>query len=139
MVNNRAVSLMKIKSSYSSEESPGFPELKAELSDPLSRISIEIKAKVDTGFSGGLLVSLDDYTRLGLQFHEMPAVFGRLASGATVSLKSSQGILKLSQSERVQCEVYTTPLVLRPLIGRKLLNLWRLSLDGPRNVFELDV
>ncbi len=131
---------MKLKSKFSNDETPEFPELKAMLSDPLSQQSIEIRAKIDTGFSGSLLIGLEDYTRVGLQFHEEPenTAVGRLTSGASVSLKVSQGILKLGDTERIPCTVYTTPLLMRPLIGRQLLNLWKISLDGQKGLMEIE-
>jgi len=131
---------MRIRSSFNSEEIPAFPELKVELVDPLSHKSIEIRPKIDTGFAGSVLVGLDDYSILGLQLHEDPekGVIGRLASGATISLRMSQAILKVSADESINCNIYTTPLLTRPLIGRQLLNSWRVVLDGPRNTLDIE-
>lgn len=62
---------MRIASKYSSEESPAHPALEVKLSDPSSKKEKRIIAKVDTGFSGSLLVRLDDYLSLGLQLPQI--------------------------------------------------------------------
>jgi len=131
---------MKVRAKYSSDEIPEFPELKVVLSDPHSQKFIEIRAKVDTGFSGSLLIGLDDYTNLGFPAHEnlVGSIVGRLASGTSVSVRASKGILKLSDAERIPCSVYTIPVLARPLIGRELLNLWRTVLDGQKGALEIE-
>ncbi|MDV3293625.1 MAG: hypothetical protein LYZ70_05090, partial [Nitrososphaerales archaeon] len=100
-----------------------LPVMKVVLSDPASRASAEVSPMVDTGFDGGLLVPLDQYLGLGLQDFEEPGgtFVARSASGLTVSLRSSRGIAAVGGG-RFRCSVYTSPLLLRPLLGRELLS-----------------
>ncbi len=131
---------MRIASEYSSDESPAHPALEVKLSDPSSGREKRIIAKVDTGFSGSLLVRLDDYLNLGLQLHEEPqkGIAGRVASGLTIPLRMSRAVLEIG-AYKTQCDVYTTPLLLKPLLGRELLSRWRTMLDGPAGKMELEI
>ncbi len=132
---------MQYSSTYIREDgggSPPFAAVHADLFDPLSQKSIKISAKVDTGFSGSLLIPLTQYVELGLQAYEEPemAISGRRATGAPISLRASKGIIKLG-SYKIGCFVYTTPVLMRPLLGRELLKLWRTILDGPKEKLDI--
>ncbi len=115
-----------------------FPVLSVTLSDPASRSSAEVTLMVDTGFDGGLLLPLEQYLGLGLQDFEEPggAFVARSALGLSVSLRSSRGVAAVG-GIRIQCSVYTSPLLLRPLLGRELLNGLVVTLDGPRNEMSI--
>ncbi len=114
------------------------PVLSVTLSDPTSRSSAEVTPMVDTGFDGGLLLPLEQYLGLGLQDFEEPggAFVARSALGLSVSLRSSRGVATVG-GIRIQCSVYTSPLLLRPLLGRELLNGLVVTLDGPRNEMSI--
>ena len=116
------------------------PVLKAAVSDPTGKSSAEVLVRVDTGFSGGLLISLDDYLRLRLQEFEKPRsdYFARTAQGVTVSVRSSRGVLTLD-GESSECSIYTTPLLLRALLGREVLNRWKVTLDGPEKELSVEL
>ncbi|MDG7008037.1 MAG: hypothetical protein JRN06_07310 [Nitrososphaerota archaeon] len=113
------------------------PAVTVRVRDPLRRSSAEVQTRVDTGFDGGLLIPLDQYVALGLQEYEEPgsAFVARSTLGVVVSLRSSKGIATV-EGKSSDCSVYTTPLVLRPLLGRELLNRWKVMLDGPKSVLE---
>lgn len=89
---------------------------------------------VDTGFDGGLLLPLDQYLKLCLQDFEEPqgTFIARSALGLTINLRSSRGVAVVGDA-RIQCSIYTSPLLLRPLLGRELLNRLKVTLDGPRS------
>lgn len=108
------------------------PVVKVSLSDPEKRSKAEVVARVDTGFDGGLLIPLDEYVGLGLQQFESAArsFVARSAQGIVVSLRASRGVADVD-GRTTECSVYTTPLLLRPLLGRELLNAWKVTLDGP--------
>lgn len=110
------------------------PVMKVKVSDPSQRSSVELMTRVDTGFDGGLLIPLDQYVRLRLQEFEEPTsnFVARSAQGITVSLRASRGVVSV-EGRRSECTVYSTPLLLRPLLGRELLNRWRVTFDGPRS------
>ncbi len=110
-----------------------FPVMKVVVSDPASRASAEVSPMVDTGFDGGLLLPLDQYLGLRLQDFEEPegTFVARSASGLTVSLRSSRGVAAVGGA-RFQCNVYTSPLLIRALLGRELLNRLKVTLDGPK-------
>ena len=114
------------------------PVLKVTLSDPLRRAKAEMLTRVDTGFDGGLLIPLDGYIDLRLQDFEEPSAdfIAKSAQGITVKLRSSRGIVGV-RGEDFPCRVYTTPILLRPLLGMDLLNRWKVTLDGPREELTL--
>ena len=114
------------------------PVLKVTVSDPLRRSKAGFLARVDTGFDGGLLMPLDSYVGLNLQDFEEPSAgfVARSAQGITVKLRSSRGFVGV-QGEDFGCRIYTTPILLRPLLGMELLNRWKVTLDGPREELTL--
>ena len=114
------------------------PVLDVAVTDPLRRTTAELRTRIDTGFDGGLLIPLDRYVGLNLQEFEEPSgsFAARSAQGLTVRLRCSRAIVGV-QGKDFECRVYTTPILLRPLLGLELLNQCRLTLDGPRN--ELSV
>jgi predicted aspartyl protease len=114
------------------------PVMKVEVSDPRRRSRADVLTRVDTGFNGGLLIPLDQYVGLRLQEYEEPSstFVARSAQGITVSLRSSRGIATV-EGRASECSVYTTPLLLRPLLGRELLNRWKVTLDGPKTELAL--
>ena len=74
------------------------------------------------------------YLKLGLQDFEEPqgTFIARSALGLNLNLPSSRGVAVVGDAQ-IQCSVYTSPLLLRPLLGRELLNRLKVTLDGPRN------
>ena len=108
------------------------PAVKVTVSDPMRHSSVDLEARIDTGFDGGLLIPLDHYLGLGLQLYEEPSssFAARSALGVTVSLRSSTGVAQV-EGGRFQCTIYTSPFLLHPLLGRDLLNRWMVTLDGP--------
>jgi predicted aspartyl protease len=130
---------LRVRAKYSEGATSPAPVLEVALQDPLMQGTLKLTARVDTGFSGSLLVTLGQYTKLGLQLYEEPeeAVSARLASGAAVPLRASKGVVVLGPA-RIGCRVYTTPMLLAPLLGRDLLNRWRAILDGPKKTFQIE-
>jgi len=129
---------VRLSAKYSEAEVTPAPVLEVTL-HPLMQQTLKLTARVDTGFSGSLLVTIEQYLKLGLQMYEEPekSVSARLATGVAVPLRASKGILPLG-SERIDCPVYTTPMLLFPLLGRELLNLWRTTLDGPKKAVQIE-
>lgn len=130
---------MRISASYSEAEASPAPVLEVTLHDPLMQQSLSLTAKIDTGFSGSLLIPLEQYLKLGLNLYEEPekAVSARAATGVAVPLRASKGILTLG-SEKIDCPLYTTPLLLSPLLGRELLNRWTTILDGSKKAVRIE-
>lgn len=113
------------------------PVVPFKLGDPLGLRSLDLTVGVDTGFDGGLLLPFDAYLELGLQeFEESSAPVGRTAQGIAVRLRESRGVVTL-QGEGFPSRVFTTPLLLRPLLGLELLKLWGAVFDGPRAELSL--
>jgi predicted aspartyl protease len=108
------------------------PVLVVDVSDPLRRTKAELLTRVDTGFEGGLLIPLERYIGLGLQeFEEGGGHVARSAQGVAVRVRASRGIVSVLGQD-FECAVYTTPILLRSLLGMELLNKWRVTLDGPQ-------
>jgi clan AA aspartic protease len=130
---------VRLSARYSEAEVTPAPVLEVTLHDPLMQQSLKLTARVDTGFSGSLLITLEQYLKLGLHMYEEPekAVSARLATGVAVPLRASKGVLPLG-SERIDCPVYTTPMLILPLLGRELLNRWRTTLDGPKKTVLME-
>ncbi len=113
------------------------PVVAFKLGDPLGLRSLDLTVRVDTGFDGGLLLPFDSYLELGLQgFEESSELVGRTAGGIAVRLRESRGVVTL-QGERFASRVFTTPLLLRPLLGLELLKLWNAVFDGPGGELSL--
>ena len=109
------------------------------MSDVPNTRRIALAAAVDTGFDGGLLVPLDRYLELGLQRYEDPGgtFSARAASGVTVSLRSSKGVVGLGD-RRLDAGVFTTPFLVRPIVGREVINRLLMVLDGPKRELRVD-
>jgi len=98
-----------------------------KLLTPTGKRSIKIEAKIDTGFSGDVLLSFDKYTELGLQLYERGReALGRVANGYAIKLR----VL-------LECEVYTSLLSSVNLLGRGVLNKARTLLDFSENLVGL--
>ena len=107
------------------------PIISVDVSDPNRSKSSSLVARVDTGFDGGILLPLDGYLGLNLQdFEELGAEFvAKSAQGTYVKLRTSRCIVSLDGMDFF-CRAFTTPVLLRPLLGMELLNNWQTSLDG---------
>jgi len=124
---------------YSSGERPPAPVVRLNVYTPSGKRGAAIEARVDTGFSGTLLLSIEEYLRLGLQLYERAErVAGLVAGGYRVELRVSRCIVELGGLREV-CEVYTTVFARRNLVGRELLNRFRVLLDAPRGVVRLEL
>lgn len=131
---------MKLTAAYSDQEHPLFPMLPLTLRDLLNEHRTELSAKVDTGFAGGLLLPLSLYMELQLYLSERAEgeIHGRLVTGASVPLRVALAVAQLGSIE-IECEVYTSPYPVRPLIGRALLNRWITTLNGPAARLEVAI
>ncbi len=126
-----------VRGYYSERERPPMPCVVVRVYTPTRRRSIEVEAKVDTGFSGDLLLAIDEYLRLGLNLYESyEGALGVIAGGYSVELRASRAIVKLGGVE-FECKVYTFPLATKSLLGRGILNRVRAVLDAPRGAVEL--
>ncbi|QOJ79189.1 hypothetical protein IG193_01635 [Infirmifilum lucidum] len=124
---------------YSDRERPPVPCIRLKVYTPSERYLAEIDANVDTGFSGSLLISPDLYIKLGLALYEEPEVVrGSVAGGYFIDLRVSNGIVELN-GLRTACKIYTALLAKKNLVGRALLNRFRLVLDGKSGVVEVEL
>ena len=127
----------RVRGYFSTREKPPAPYVTVELQTPTGKRSTKIEAKIDTGFSGDVLLSFDKYTKLGLQLYERGTeALGRVANGYLIKLRASHGLLKIGNTI-LECEVYTTPLSSLNLLGRGILNKTRTLLDFPENLVEI--
>ncbi len=122
---------------YFSCEKPPAPYVTVEVLNPTRRRSARIEAKIDTGFSGDILLSFTEYTKLGLQlFEKGREAVGRVASGYLIKLRVSHGFLKIGNLV-FKCKIYTSLLSSMNLLGRGILNKARVLLDSPENFVEI--
>ena len=84
---------MNLEWHYSEDENPASPVIEVIVYDPQMKTKLALKARVDTGFSGTVLITPEQYIRLGLQSFEEPdqSFVGRGATGAMVSIVASRG------------------------------------------------
>ncbi|PLJ77377.1 hypothetical protein [Infirmifilum sp. SLHALR2] len=123
---------------YSSSERPPVPVVRLNVYTPSGRRGTTVEARVDTGFSGTLLLSIEEYLRLGLHLYEdAEKIEGLVAGGYRVELRVSRCIVELG-GFREACEVYTTVFARRSLLGRGLLDRFTALLDAPRGVVRLE-
>ncbi|MEM2186432.1 MAG: hypothetical protein QXU62_01195 [Thermofilaceae archaeon] len=123
---------------YSSAESPPAPVIPLVVYTPTSRRRVEVEAKVDTGFSGTLLLAFEKYFELGLQLYERAEkASGLVAGGYRVELRVSRGVVELG-GLRIPCDIYTTIFARRSLVGRELLNKFKTVLDAPQGAVILE-
>ncbi|MEM1509315.1 MAG: hypothetical protein QXY49_05350 [Thermofilaceae archaeon] len=127
-----------VRGYYSSTESPPSPVIPLVVCTPTGRGRAEVKARVDTGFSGALLLDFEKYLELGLQLYEKAEkASGLVAGGFRIELRVSRGVVELG-GLRFPCDVYTMVLARRGLIGRELLNKFKTTLDAPRDAVILE-
>ncbi|RLF04588.1 MAG: hypothetical protein DRK00_06365 [Thermoprotei archaeon] len=116
-----------------------MPYLDVTVYTPTRRRSRRVRVKVDTGFSGSILLGIRDYLELGLQLYELSEKPQALiAGGYRVDLRAAWGFVEFN-GVVAQCIIYTLPFARRSLIGRELLNRFRLTLDGRSGAVELEV
>lgn len=123
---------------YSSAESPPSPVIPLVVYTPTGRRHTAVEARVDTGFSGTLLLAIEKYLELGLQLYERAEkASGLVAGGFRVELRISRGIVELG-GMRIPCDVYTTVFARKSLLGRGLLNKFKAVLDAPQGTVTLE-
>ncbi len=126
-----------LRGGYSLEESPPMPYVDVVVHTPTRSRSRRVRAKIDTGFSDGLLLSIDDYLELGLYLYESSTrPCATIAGGYRVELRAAHGLVELN-GLLMPCMIYTTVFARKSLIGRSILNRFKLTLDGRRGVVEL--
>ena len=127
----------RVSGYFNTREKTPAPYVTVELLTPTGKRSIKIEAKIDTGFSGDVLLSFDKYTELGLQLYERGReALGRVANGYAIKLRVSHGLLKVGNL-LLECEVYTSLLSSVNLLGRGVLNKARTLLDFSENLVGL--
>jgi predicted aspartyl protease len=119
-------------------EHPASPVSEATVYDPEMKTKLAIRATVDTGFSGTVLITPEQYIGLGLQSFEEPerSYAGRGATGAIVPIVASRGMIRLG-SQTLECAVYSSRILFKPLVGRELLNRWEVLLSGPQKRLQI--
>ena len=128
-----------VRGSYSKSETPPMPYVLVRVYTPTKSRSIEVEAKIDTGFSGTLLLSIEDYLRLGLQLYErLEKALGVIAGGYHIELRVSRGIVELN-GVLIPCNIYTTLFAKKSLLGRGILNRFRAHLDGLSKSVVLEI
>lgn len=125
-----------VKGEYSFEEDPPVPVVSIKVYSPTKRKCINVKAKIDTGFSGSLLLSLENYLKLGLHLYESRKVHGVFAGGYGVELRKSRGFVELNNTLML-CDIYTTILAKKNILGRAILNKFKLVLWPRNNIVEI--
>jgi clan AA aspartic protease len=119
-----------IEGYYSDLENPPVPVIPLKIFPPTRRKHIVVEAKLDTGFSGPLLLTPENYLSLGLHLYESTEnVVGLIAGGYRVELRVSRGIVELGKTS-VPVEIYTSVFVKKNIIGRQLLNEFKVVLDA---------
>jgi len=117
------------------------PVVDITIKDLLGNNPTKVKALVDTGYDGYLIVPPAIYEHAGLtQFEiDLDAIppletFG----GERISIRSANGLVLFEGfSEELLCEVDTHEICGESLIGRQLLALFRCTLDEPVEVLSL--
>lgn len=115
------------------EDKPPIPSIKVRVHG-VKKV-IESAFRIDTGYPGELLVSTDLYEKLNLRLAELPEEeFGvyRTASGL-IEVRRSEAFITVPDLGFEGEVVVETPryfLFKRNLVGRELINKFKLLLDG---------
>jgi len=126
-----------MKIPYSRERTPPIPVLKARIFSPLKNEYAELTLHVDTGFDGGVLIPFDLYEELKLTLVEEPyPARGVFPSGLAIELYVAVTDVEIN-GLRLTAHVYSSPLILKKLAGREILNKLILTLNGPKEELEL--
>ncbi|MFX0063247.1 MAG: clan AA aspartic protease [Candidatus Hermodarchaeota archaeon] len=135
---------MKFSFSYqkpiiSDIEAPYIPII---LSDPLEQTSVEIKALVDTGYDGEILIPQDMYETLNLKTFEYSldvVSMAETASGEHIRLLSASGAAKIKGSDiTIIITIDSHQNCKEVLIGRKYLESYDILLKGQEKELEIE-
>ena len=139
-MNNRLSKTSDSTASYRNTEGQDIPSVLLMVYDPLKLKKISVLAKIDTSFTGGLIIPSDVYIRLGLQMFEEPKneVMGQIVTGDMMGLRCSKGIVE-TENTSISCEIYTTFLPIQPAVGLEILNSWKVTLDGVKRRVKITV
>jgi len=112
------------------------PTVAVTLFNPTKTRRREVKAKLDTGFEGGLFLPFEVYVDLGLQLFETSRVVASLATGEFTELFASRAIVVVGGLECL-CSAYTTLKASKCLLGWEVLSKLRVTLDGKRGKMSI--
>jgi len=122
-----------VKTFFVNEKLNYEPVVEVLIGNPLGdRVSTE-RLIVDTGFQGGVLLTLKTYLKLNLNLFEEGKVLAKTATGAPVELRVSRVKLRINQAE-ILCHAYTTLNVRKQLLGREALRKLKLTYDPPETL-----
>ena len=129
------------------EGTPGTPYIDAKVDLPALVITRSIHLLLDTGADTTVLMA-NDAARMGIDFRNV-APSSRLASGVGGSIRLHQVSASITFSDAENLYVYRAELAiaepgehnrgLPSLLGRDILNRWRLRYDAPANALEAEV
>lgn len=125
----------------------GAPYITAEVALPGLGTTRNIPFLLDTGADTTVLMA-NDAARMGIDFRNMPPSFRR-GSGVGGSIRLHQMSASITFADRENLYVYRAELAiaepgrhnrgLPSLLGRDILNRWRLRYDAPANALEAQV
>ncbi len=116
---------------YSTRSSPSAPVVSVELA------GITVECLVDTGFSGGLIKPFSTFESLGLLAELDPEEYlAVMPDSRRVALYTASEEVKAG-SWRVRTLVHAAPALRRTLVGRRFLESFVTTLDGPRATLSL--
>lgn len=123
------------KWSYVEEAGRRAPHFWIAVYSPFGRLPDEgeICVRVDTGYDGDLLLSYDDYVKLGLDRFELPTSewsVGETVSGEVVLLRASMVEVELPGVGRIPMRAETFKGNREALVGLGALNRLVVVLDG---------
>jgi len=108
----------------------GTPLVFLRLFDILKRRNVFVTARVDTRFTGSIIIPSEIYLGLRLQMFEEPMkeVVGKLSTGVIIGIRSSKAIVEIGDRS-TSCDVYTIPSPIQASIGLELIKTWKIKLD----------
>ena len=129
------------------EGAPGTPYIDAKVGLPALGRTRTIPFLLDTGSDTTVLMA-NDAVRMGIDLRNM-ALSSKLGSGVGGSIRLHQMSASITFSDAENLYVYRTELAvaepdghnrgLPSLLGRDILNRWRLRYDAPANALEAEV
>ncbi|HDH07110.1 MAG TPA: hypothetical protein ENF87_01950 [Thermoproteales archaeon] len=122
-----------MKTYFENEDLNYTPIVEVILKNPLGVKVERAKLIVDTGFQGGILITLRTYLNLNLNLFEEGKVVAKIVTGASVKLRVSKAKVEINGAE-ILCHAYTTLNVKKQLLGREVLKKLGLLYKPPETL-----
>lgn len=126
---------MTVRYRYNQQNRPPAPMVMVRFTSPTGVELEPVPALMDTGADRTIIPSAVAEA-LGLRMGRQVQLGG--IGGTTIMMASYLVTIRIHELPPVDCEVFATLGETHALLGRDVLNQYRIVLDGPRGVLEIE-